>query len=288
MLTTPSRLSPGVILMGFAMLTIPLVDGLAKHLSTTNSPLFLSWARYAVASLIVLPFAARIHGSRIFPRERRASHLLRTLFLVAAMTFYFLSIARIPLATAASTYFAAPIIAVVLSVVVLKERMTSRKALSLTLGFVGSMVILQPGGSTDSGILLALGAGVFFAFYLIATRHAAQATDPIQTLAFQCVAGTVLLTPQAIIFWSAPAWNDVLFFVGLGLFSAVSHILSIIAFRHASTSTLAPLVYLELIGAVLIGYVAFRDIPDLPTIIGAGFIVVAGLLLLQRQDQQSG
>ncbi len=115
------------------------------------------------------------------------------------MTFYFLSIARIPLATAASTYFAGPIIAVVLSVVVLKERMTSRKALSLTLGFVGSMVILRPGGSTDPGILLALGAGVFFAFYLIATRQVAQESDPIKTLAFQCVAGTVLLTPQAIL-----------------------------------------------------------------------------------------
>jgi len=273
--------------MTFAMLTIPLVDGLAKHLSTSYSPLFLSWARYAVACLIVLPFAARIHGSHIFPEERQTSHLLRTLFLVAAMTFYFLSVARIPLATAASTYFVGPIIAVVLSVVVLKEHLTSRKALSLTLGFVGSMVILRPGGSTDPGILLALGAGVFFAFYLIVTRQAAQESDPIKTLAFQCVAGTVLLTPQAILSWSAPAWNDLLFFAGLGLFSAVSHILSIVAFRHANASTLAPLVYLELIGAVLIGYLAFGDIPSIPTIMGAGFIVVAGLLLLRRQERQS-
>lgn len=288
MLPTPSRLSPGVVLMVFAMLTIPLVDGLAKYLSIRYSPFFLSWARYAVASLIVLPFAARIHGSHIFPMERRISHLLRTLFLIAAMTVYFLAIARISLATAVSTYFVGPIIAVVLSIVVLKERMTSRKALSLSLGFVGSMVILRPGDSTDPGILLALGAGVFFAFYLIATRQAAQESDPIKTLAFQCVAGTVLLTPQALLSWSPPAWNDLLFFAGLGLFSAVSHILSIVAFRHASASTLAPLVYLELIGAVLVGYVAFREIPDIPTIMGAGFIGLAGLLLLQRQDRQIG
>lgn len=96
--------------MAFAMLTIPLVDGLAKHLSNRYSPLFLSWARYAVASLIVLPFAARIHGLQIFPGKRWISHLLRTLFLIVAMTLYFLSIARIPLATAASTYFVGPII----------------------------------------------------------------------------------------------------------------------------------------------------------------------------------
>ncbi|SRR6266540_3426601 len=63
---TPSHRPHGVILMAFAMLTIPLVDGLAKHLSNRYPPLFLSWARYAVASLIVLPFAARIHGSQYF------------------------------------------------------------------------------------------------------------------------------------------------------------------------------------------------------------------------------
>ena len=68
----------------------------------------------------------------------------------------------------------------------------------------------------------------------------------------------------------------------------MSHFLSIVAFRYATASTLAPLVYLELIGAVLIGYLAFREIPDIPTIIGAGFIVLAGLLLLQREDRQSG
>jgi drug/metabolite transporter (DMT)-like permease len=204
------------------------------------------------------------------------------------MTLYFLSIARIPLATAVSTYFVAPILAVVLSVVLLRERMTSRKALSLILGFVGSMIILRPGGSTDPGILLALASGVFFAFYLIATRQAAQESDPIKTLAFQCIAGTILLTPQALLSWSAPAWTDLLFFAGLGLFSAVSHILSILAFRHASASTLAPLVYLELIGTVLVGYLAFREIPDIPTMLGAGWIVAAGLLLLPRGDLQSG
>jgi drug/metabolite transporter (DMT)-like permease len=208
-------------------------------------------------------------------------------FLVTAMTLYFLSIARIPLATAVSTYFVGPIIAAVLSVIVLKERLTSRKALSLTLGFAGSIVILRPGGSVDPGILLALGAGIFFALYLIATRRAAQDSDPVKTLAFQCVVGTMLLTPQAIVSWSAPASSDLVFFAGLGLFSAISHILSIAAFRLADASTLAPLVYVELIGAALVGYVAFDEVPGMATVVGAGLIVVAGLILLRPRDGRS-
>ena len=63
----------GVILMAVAMLVMPLVDGLAKHLSINYSPLFIGWARYAMASLIVLPFAAALNGLPLFPRERLAS-----------------------------------------------------------------------------------------------------------------------------------------------------------------------------------------------------------------------
>ena len=276
------RQTPGVLFMVLAMLTIPLVDGLAKYLSESYSPLFLGWARYAVASAVVLPFAAALHGRRLFPAEQRASHVLRTVFLVGAMTLYFLSIARLPLATAVSAYFVGPIVAVVLSLVLLGERLTARKALGLALGAAGSLVILRPGGSTDPGILLALGAGVLFALYLIATRQAAQASDPVRTLAFQCVAGTVLLTPQAVLSWRPPALGDLLFFLGLGALSALSHILSILAFRRADASTLAPLVYVELLGAALVGYLAFAEVPGGSTVAGAALIVLAGLVLARR------
>src|SRR5262245_15995959 len=279
----PGRSAQGIVLMVLAMLSIPLVDGLAKHLSAGYSPLFLGWARYVVACLIVLPVAAAIHGRRVLPSERRGSHVLRAVFLAASTSLYFLAIARIPLATAISAFFLAPLSAVVLSVVVLKERMTARKLLSLAAGLAGALVILRPGGALDAGVLLAFGSGVSFAFYLIATRRAAQDSDAIKTLAFQCVALMVLLTPQAIFTWSIPAWDDLLLFAGLGLFSAISHLMSIMAFRLADASTLAPLVYVELIGAALIGYLAFGDIPGPLIIVGAALIVAGGLILLQRR-----
>lgn len=281
----PSAGSPhqatGILLMTIAMLSIPAVDGLAKYLSAGYSPLFISWARYAVAALIVLPIAAIRSGPQVFPSEKRMPHLLRTVFLVMSMTLYFLALARIPLATAISAFFIGPIAAVVLSVFVLKERMTWPKALSLALGFLGAIVVLRPGAELNPGILLAFGAGLCFALYLIATRLTAQQGDPVKTLAFQCVIGTLLMTPQAIATWATPQWGDLIFFLGLGLFSAFSHMLSIAAFRFAEASILSPLVYLELIGAALIGYYAFGEIPDAFTVIGAGLIIMAGLVLLR-------
>jgi drug/metabolite transporter (DMT)-like permease len=278
-----SRTTLGIMLMTLAMLTVPLVDGLAKHLSAAYSPLYLAWARYAVACLVVLPLAAATEGP-LFPAERRLSHALRTVCLVVAMTLYFLAIARIPLATAISAFFVGPIVAVALSLVVLKERVTLRKLASLLLGFAGSLVIVQPGAVVEPGILLALGSGLFFALYLVATRQAAQASDPVKTLAFQCAVGTLLLTPQALVDWSVPVWSDVWLFAALGIVSALSHILSIAAFRHAEASTLAPLVYVELIGAALVGYLAFSEVPGAATIVGAALIVAAGSLLLERRQ----
>ena len=276
----------GIILMVAAMLSVPPVDGLAKYLSGSYSPLFLAWARYAMACLIVLPLAAANHGPSVFPTERRMSHALRTVCLVIAMTLYFLAIARIPLATAISAFFVGPIVAVALSFVVLKERVTFRRIASLVLGFAGSIVILQPGATLDPGILLALGSGLFFAVYLVATRQAAQASDPVKTLAFQCVVGALLLTPQAMATWSTPALSDLWLFAVFGGLSAVSHILSITAFRHADASILAPLVYLELIGAALVGYLAFGDIPGAATVLGAALIVAGGSLLLERRQAE--
>ncbi len=279
----PVRQTRGIALMTAAMLSIPLVDGFAKHLSADYSPLYISWARYVVACLIVVPLAAARHGAAVLPATRRGAHLVRTLFLVASMTLYFLAIARIPLATAISAFFVGPIVAVVLAVLVLKERLTVWKLLSLGLGFGGALVILRPGAEVEPGLLMAFGSGLCFAFYMIATRAAAQGSSPLQTLAFQCVVGALLLTPQAVWAWSVPAAGDLVFFAALGAFSAFSHVLSIGAFRHADASTLAPLVYLELIASATIGFVAFGEVPRWTTLIGAALIVAGGLVLLRRR-----
>lgn len=273
----------GVVLMAIAMLVLPVVDGIAKYLSHGYSPLFLSWARCAVAALVVLPVACVVHGARPFPTVQLGSHLLRTVFLVLAMSLYYLAVARIPLATATSAYLAAPIMAVLLAVVMLGERPTPAKLVGLALGVAGALVIVRPAGAIEPAILLAFAAGLTFAFYLVATRRMAQAEDPLKTLAFQCVAGTVLLTPQALANWSVPARADIVLFLGLGLVSAFCHFLSIAAFRRAEASVLAPLVYVELIGAALIGYFVFGEIPRAATLIGAALIVAAGLVLIRRE-----
>lgn len=274
----------GIVLMIMAMLTIPIVDGIAKFLSIDFSPLFISWARYIVACAFVVPFAFMKRGRSIFPKEKLGIHFLRTVFLVSAMALYFVSISLIPLATAISAYFVGPIVAVILGVLFLKETMNILKILSLILGFMGSLVILRPGSEIQPGIVMAFASGCLFALYMITSRMTSQESDPVKTLALQCVLGSMILSPFAVLFWKLPTVEYMHLFIGLGLCSALGHIMTIYAFRYADASTLAPLVYVELVATVFVGYIVFSEIPNISTVVGAGFIIVSGLLLFRAKE----
>lgn len=274
----------GIGYMVGAMLLIPMCDGIAKYLSSDFSPLFISWSRYAVAVALLLPFAWKLKGKRMVPTQNLGTQTLRTLFLLAAMTLYFSAIAQIPLTLALSAYFIGPVITVFLSVLFLGERLTIRKLVALVLGLAGSLVILRPDGALNTGVLMAFGAGFFFALYLIATRKAASNSDPLQTLVFQCILGAVLLFPQAAMTWSTPQPDMFIFFLALGLFSVVGHLLSIVAFRYAEASILAPLVYVELVGTSIVGFLIFQEVPERATIAGAACIVAAGLITLPKRQ----
>lgn len=129
--------------------------------------------------------------------------------------------------------------------------------ISLFLGFAGSMVILKPGSTWDPGIVVAFGSCCLFALYMITSRMTSLESDPIKTLALQCVMGSALLFLFAFIFWKSPSLDYLHLYLGLGLFSAIGHIMTNYAFRFSDASTLAPLVYVELVATGLVGCFVF-------------------------------
>jgi len=267
-----------------AMLSIPLVDGIAKHLSQQYSPLYISWIRYLGGVLFVLPLTLARYGKRAWPSHGVGSQITRTVFLVTAMTLYYVGISTVPLADATAAYLLAPVIASVLAVVVLKEAFSPRKMIAVVLGLIGALTVVRPGLSVEPGMLFALGAGVSFALYVIATRQASQSADPLVTLNFQYVLGALLLTPIGLLYFSVPVLSLVLIVALMGAISVASHLLSIIAFKYAQASTLAPLIYVELISSVAVGYWFFGDFPTAVIWLGIIIIVASGLLLLQVKD----
>lgn len=272
----------GLLLMACAMLIIPGADAAAKYLSGTHSPVFLSWARYVAALAFILPVVAIAQTKERAPLLRRRlvlPQLVRTAFLVGAMTLYFEAVSRIPLADALGAYFVAPIAATLIAAIFLRERLDRRKLAAVLLGFTGAMLVVRPDMAGSAGTLIALASGLMMACYLVLTRMA-KGEAPLATLTAQLVFGVLMLTPFIPFQWVTPSPEAFALIVLMGLLSAASNLMTITAFRLASVATLSPLVYLELVGATALGFVVFGDLPSPLTWLGIAVIVLAGLIIV--------
>jgi drug/metabolite transporter (DMT)-like permease len=269
----------GITLMVVASLTVPIVDGIAKILGATHSPFFVAWARYFVASLVVLPLALfRKPGSR-GSRFEFGSNALRTVLTVTAMTCFFFAITQTTLATAFGGYFIGPVVAALLATWLLGERISGWRITAVGSGLAGAFFILKPGAELQLGSLLAILSGVLFAGYLVATRVSASTTPPVHALCFQCVLGMLLLAPFAALYWSWPTEQELFLIALMGAISAICHFMVIAAFKYAEATMLAPLVYLELATAVLFGFLIFSELPDILAVVGIALIVLGGLIV---------
>ena len=273
----------GIALMAGSMLIIPSSDAIAKYLSGAHSAPFLSWARYVAALGFLLPVVAiaqwRSPEPLIAPGQL-LPQIIRTAFLVSAMTLYYMAITHVPLADALGAYFVAPIIATLLATLILRERLDWRRLAAVGFGFGGALLVVRPGAETSSGTLIALASGALMACYLVMTRATAKASSPLSTLTLQLALGIAMLTPFVIFQWSMPDREGIMLILLMGLISAASNLMTISAFRFAQVSTLSPLVYLELVGATALGLVIFGDFPAPATWAGIAVIVIAGLIVV--------
>ena len=280
-----SRRIMGAALMAVAMLTIPCADGIGKYLSADHSPLFLSWARYAAGAAFIVPTAFMAGKGDRIPRQQVPLQLLRAILNVGSVSFYYLAIARIPLADALGAYFIAPILATLLAAIFLKEALYVKRLLAVAVGFAGALLIAQPGVTMNLGMVYALAAGCGMACYIVTTRALAQASSPLATLVSQYVSGGVLLLIPALLNWSAPKPEALLLILLMGFVSATSHLLVITAFSLAEASALSPLIYLELVGTTIFGLLVFGQLPSWTTWLGIGLVVAGGLGLIERRQR---
>ncbi len=278
------RVLLGLVLMAAAMFVIPLRDGIAKHMTDALPVFTIAWGTYVAAAIVAVPIAMRLHGREALLPAGLKSQTARTLLLVGSMTVFFFSIRTVPLANAISAYFVAPFVAAALAPFVLSERLTFPIVCAVVGGFIGVIIVLRPDGDFDANILWAVLAGILFAFYMLATRLAARQAPPMAALAYQALLGALVLTPFAL--WSGVGEisSYLGWFAAVGVLQSLSHGLSIAAFRFAPAGILAPLVYLEIVAAVVVGFVVFGDWPSAHTWLGIAVILCAGALVAIKRS----
>jgi drug/metabolite transporter (DMT)-like permease len=203
--------------------------------------------------------------------------------VLAASSLLFLSALRLmPLAEAAAIAFMTPIIIAVLAGPVLAERVERRTWIALAGGFIGVLLIVRPGGGLFApAALLPLASAFMMALYQMMTSKLAGRDAALTTLFYPALIGTVLvpLIFPGELMLPKQALHGALF-VLIGVLGGLGHFLLIRAHDYAPSSVLSPFMYAQLLTALFLGWLVFRQLPDAIAFAGMAAIAASGLLLI--------
>jgi drug/metabolite transporter (DMT)-like permease len=282
----------GALQLCAGMLIIPFLDVFAKLLGATHGPFEITFWRFFMQTVLMLPVFIMLRLWNI-PAGTLALQAVRGLLLAIATVFFFTALQHLPMAEAIAIFFAQPIILTLLSVILLGERLRIRRISAILVGLVGTIIIVQPSVLVFGwAAVLPLGSALSMALYMVLTRRLSDNVDPYQMQFLGSVAamvalgvvvgtGSLLSIPGAAM--SALTWQETGWVIGMGIAATLGHAFIVLAAGKAPASLLAPFQYVEIIGATMLGYLVFGDIPANSTILGVSVIIASGLYLFHRE-----
>ena len=284
-MTTDNVQRRGMLLMLASVALFSLMDAGLKLLSAHYPPFQVAALRGLSSLPLVLAWALWTVGPRALLRVRWSLHLLRGVLGIAMMASFVYALKRLPLSTAYSIFFVAPLLITALSVPILGEKVGPRRWSAIAVGLVGVLVVLRP---TGEGMLTWAGLAVLVAAFGYAvsaiTVRVLARTDPSQAITFWLLA-LMALGAGAL---ALPGWvplraQDLWIVGGIGVAGAIGQYAITEAFRLAEASRVAPLEYSALVWGVLLDLSLWGVLPDGLTWLGAAIIVGSGLYLIRRE-----
>lgn len=276
----------GIILFLVATLLFAIHDATSKYLIPFFAIPLLVWARYVVHLSLMLVAVAPSMGRELFVTRRPWLMTWRALTLVGVSLLFQNALKALPLAETTAIVFVTPLIVALLAGPLLGEKVRLKSWLATIAGFCGVLLIARPGGAMSaSGVAYALSSALCYAAYQILTRKLSATEPALRQLFYTALVGAVVMSTIVPTYWSAllPTPGQTLLIVSLGVTAGAGHFLLIRAFRQTPASTLSPLLYVQLVWAMLLGLLVFGQLPDLLTTIGMVIIGTSCLsLALQR------
>jgi len=285
----------GIFLMlGFCVLA-PMGDAMAKILGERVPLVQLLLTRFGLQAAILIPLALLTGISlRLTPRVFRLT-VLRTILHIIGIGAMFTALRYLPLADAVAIAFVMPFIMLLLGRYVLGETVGARRIAACVVGFIGTLFVIQPSlANVGLPALLPLVVAVVFALFMLVTRQIAKEADPIALQAVSGAVATLILGLAMLIPSDSPMMQVVLpdmttlvMLFGIGVLGTVAHLLMTWSLRFAPSATLAPMQYLEIPIATIIGFVVFRDWPNGLAMLGICITIGAGLYVVFREQRMT-
>jgi len=224
----------------------------------------------------------RLHN--FYQTKRPGLHLLRCLSGLIALISIFIALRELPLATVVSISFAAPIFTTIFSIFLLSEKVGIFRWLAVLIGFVGIIIITEPGISELNiyyifPIIFCLGLS-----YVAITIRQLSSTEPVWLISFYFSLSIMLLSfltiPQG---WVLPNFKDFILLSLIGIFGGVANLWLSQSYKYAEVSLVTPLKYLALVFAIVFGYFIWGEIPTIKTLSGAFLVIISTLIIFRRE-----
>lgn len=259
------------------------MTAIVRHASKEVHPIEIAFVRNLSGLLFMVPLIVRV-GPATLRTQRFGMHALRALSGISAMFLLFTALAHIPIAETTALQFTTPLFATVGAALILKETVRARRWTATAIGFVGAIVILRPGEAMLAWpALFALASAACIASSMLLVKSLSR-TEPPETVVFYVsLLMTIMSLPPALLVWSWPSTDMWLWMIAVGIVSTIGQIGMTRAFTAAEASAVLPFDFSRLLFAAAIGFVAFGELPDAWTWVGAGMIFGAAMYTAHRE-----
>jgi drug/metabolite transporter (DMT)-like permease len=279
---TPIGAGIGLGALAFALFTA--MDTMIKWLSA-GYPVHELVFTNALFSLVPVGLVSLRRGGIARLRTRRLQlHVLRGLCGLAGGFLAFYAYSRLPLADAYSIIFATPLLITALSVPVLGEQVGWRRWSAVGIGFLGVLIMLQPGATPiGPGSMAALAAACCSAFSILLVRKLST-TESTAAIALYSNLTVVIAMGVLLPFgMTVPNLPDFLLMAASGLVGGTALLVLIAAYRRAPAALVAPFQYSQMVWAILLGFLIWGDVPDPAKLLGAAIVAGSGLFIVYRE-----
>ena len=279
----------GIWLMIATTVVFAAQDGLSRHLAGEYNVLMVVMIRYWFFASFVVAIARRQSGSirAAATTTQPLLQIVRGLLLAGEICVMVLAFTKLGLIESHAIFACYPLLVAALSGPVLGEAVGWRRWAAIAVGFVGVLVILQPGVTVfRPAALIALTSATMFALYGLLTRFAARKDTAATSFFWTGTVGAVAMTAVGVWFWEPMSGPDWALMAALCVTGVTGHWLLIKCYDVAEASAVQPFAYLQLVFASVIGLTIFDETLELHVIVGAGIVVAAGLFTLWREQRR--
>ena len=261
-----------------------LMESLIRSAQYDSNVYTIGFLRFFFGLIIIFPYLIK---KKFIPYKTKnfKFYFIRGLFNLPMMILGFGALVYVPFEQFKALHFLSPIIVVLLSFIIFREKVYMYRILALVIGFIGMLIIVRPGiVDFNIGTIMILISLTFWSLIIIVSKFVSKDDSPITMVTYQYTLMTFFTLPLAIYFWQMPSLQSLIFvFIG-AISGTILHLSLALSYKYAELSVTQPVWFSGLIFGSAFGFFVFNETPDVWTWIG-GIVVFSSVLLITYNER---